>query len=72
MRLSHTVGLKNYSDDYLVPPIDSTGGGSMSSEVLYKFRSLENWKFVLDIVIHKRLHAAPFDELNDPMEGRYY
>jgi hypothetical protein len=44
----------------------------MPKEVFYKYRSLENWKFVLDIIVNNRLHAAPFQSLNDPMEGRYY
>ena len=44
----------------------------MPSQVLYKYRSLANWKFVLDILVNGRLYAAPFSELNDPMEGRLY
>ena len=39
---------------------------------LYKYRSLDNWKPVLDILVNSRLYAAPFQSLNDPMEGRYY
>jgi len=38
----------------------------------YKYRSLENWKFVLDIFLNRRLYAASFETLNDPMEGRYF
>ena len=45
---------------------------AMSQPLLYKYRSLDNWKFLLDILINKRLHAARFQDLNDPMEGRYY
>src|SRR5260221_14734404 len=44
----------------------------MADQLLYKYRSLENWKFVLDAIAHSRLYAATFDTLNDPMEGRYY
>ena len=44
----------------------------MPEQLLFKYRSLENWRFLLDILINKRLYAAPFKELNDPMEGRYY
>jgi len=44
----------------------------MPNKVFYKYRSLENWKFVLDAIINSRLYAATFDTLNDPMEGRYY
>jgi hypothetical protein len=39
--------------------------------ILYKYRSLNNWKFVLDILLNNRLYAASFESLNDPMEGRY-
>ncbi|PWT79575.1 MAG: hypothetical protein C5B58_13205 [Acidobacteria bacterium] len=39
---------------------------------LYKYRSLSNWKFVTDILVNRRLYAAPFRSLNDPMEGRLY
>lgn len=44
----------------------------MANQTLYKMRSLDNWKFVLDIIVNSRLFAAPFESLNDPMEGRYY
>lgn len=44
----------------------------MADQLLYKYRSLDNWKFVLDALAHSRLYAATFDTLNDPMEGRYY
>jgi hypothetical protein len=44
----------------------------MAEQVLFKYRSLENWQFLLDILVNKRLYAAPFKDLNDPMEGRYY
>ncbi|RXJ94815.1 hypothetical protein CRV00_05645 [Malaciobacter molluscorum] len=36
---------------------------------LYKFKSLANFEFVADILVNKRLYAANFTELNDPMEG---
>lgn len=35
----------------------------------YKFRSLQNIKYFLDIVLNNRLYAAKYNELNDPMEG---
>lgn len=38
---------------------------------LYKFRSLENFEFIADILINKKLYASKFDKLNDPMEGYY-
>jgi hypothetical protein len=44
----------------------------MSNEILFKYRSIQNWKFLLDIFLKKRLYAATYKELNDPMEGRYY
>jgi hypothetical protein len=39
--------------------------------LLHKYRSLTDWKFVLDIFAHQRLYAASFLDLNDPMEGDY-
>jgi hypothetical protein len=44
----------------------------MAPEVLYKYRSLDNWKFIVDILLSQRLYAASFRSLNDPMEGRYH
>lgn len=41
-------------------------------DVYYKYRSLDNWRFLLDILLEKRLYAASFRDLNDPMEGRYH
>ena len=37
----------------------------------YKFRSLDNLKYFLDILINSRLYAARYNEFNDPMEGAY-
>lgn len=37
----------------------------------YKFRSLNNIRWFLDVLLYKRLYAARYDELNDPMEGHY-
>ncbi len=39
--------------------------------MLYKYRSLKNFKFFVDILINQRLYASPYFELNDPMEGYY-
>jgi hypothetical protein len=39
--------------------------------MLYKYRSLDNFKFVVDIFVNSRLYAAAYSELNDPMEGFY-
>lgn len=39
--------------------------------LLYKYRSLSNLEYALDIFVNARLHAAKFTELNDPMEGIY-
>ena len=38
---------------------------------LYKFRSLANFEFVLEIVLNERLYCAHFSDLNDPFEGIY-
>ena len=44
----------------------------MAEQLLFKYRSLENWRWLLDILVNNRLYAAPFKDLNDPMEGRYF
>ena len=36
---------------------------------LYKFRSLRNVEFTLDILLSERLYCASFEDLNDPLEG---
>lgn len=38
---------------------------------LYKYRSLNNFKHFVDIIINNRLFAARYFQLNDPMEGQY-
>jgi len=40
--------------------------------IYYKYRSLENLKFLLDIFINNRLFAAPYTQMNDPMEGHFF
>ena len=42
------------------------------TNVLYKYRSLEDFKKLVDILINKRLYASHYKDLNDPMEGQYY
>jgi len=44
----------------------------MGDEVLFKYRSIQNWKYLLDIFLRKRLYAAAYKEMNDPMEGRFF
>lgn len=39
--------------------------------ILYKYRGLTNLQFALDIFVKKRMFAASFESLNDPMEGHY-
>lgn len=36
---------------------------------LYKFRSLANIEYTLDILLNERLHCAAYNKLNDPFEG---
>ncbi len=38
-------------------------------EILYKYRSLANFEWFLDILLNKRLYGAVYNTLNDPMEG---
>ncbi len=42
------------------------------NNILYKYKTIDNWKYILDIFIKKRLYAAKYTELNDPMEGQYF
>jgi hypothetical protein len=42
------------------------------NEILYKYRSLDNFKNFVDIILRNRLYAAKYKDLNDPMEGQYY
>lgn len=37
----------------------------------FKYRSLSNLRYFLDILINKRLYLATYTELNDPMEGAF-
>ncbi len=39
---------------------------------LYKYRSLQNLEFVLDIVLNERLHCTEYQNLNDPFEGLFF
>lgn len=43
----------------------------MSGVHYYKYRSLSNLRYFLDILINKRLYMASYSELNDPMEGAF-
>lgn len=40
--------------------------------LLYKFKSLQNIEFALDIILNERLHCASYSELNDPFEGLFH
>lgn len=39
--------------------------------ILYKYRSLDNLKRLIEIILDKRIYVPRFKELNDPMEGFY-
>jgi hypothetical protein len=41
-------------------------------KTLYKYRSLKNFHFFVDILLYNRLYAAKYTDMNDPMEGIYY
>jgi len=41
------------------------------TEVLYKYRTIDNFRFFSDIILNNRLFAAKYNSLNDPMEGHY-
>ncbi len=38
---------------------------------LYKYRSLKNFEFVLDIALRQRLYCPTYNDLNDPFEGLF-
>ena len=42
-----------------------------SNITLYKYRGFSNFEFAIDIFLNQRLYAAHFQQLNDPMEGRF-
>lgn len=39
--------------------------------IFYKYRTIDNFQFFVDIIINKRLYAASYSDLNDLMEGHY-
>ncbi|EGR0111384.1 DUF2971 domain-containing protein [Vibrio vulnificus] len=41
----------------------------MKKKTFYKYKSLDNFEFLLDILLRERLYASRFCDLNDPMEG---
>ncbi len=40
--------------------------------MLYKYRTIGNFKNLVDILLNQRLYAACYSELNDPVEGHYH
>ena len=38
---------------------------------LYKFRSFDQFEYIEDILLNRRLHCAEYQNLNDPFEGFY-
>lgn len=42
------------------------------TDILYKYRSLDNFKRFVDIILKNRIFASEYKNLNDPMEGQYY
>jgi len=41
------------------------------TEIIYKYRTTENFKYFVDIILNNRLYAAKYNTMNDPMEGQY-
>jgi len=39
--------------------------------LFYKYRSIQNFKYFVDIILKNRLYGAPYFNMNDPMEGHY-
>lgn len=44
----------------------------MPRPIYYKYRSLDNFEFFVDILLHQRLYATSYENMNDAMEGIYY
>ncbi|WP_294249514.1 DUF2971 domain-containing protein [uncultured Chryseobacterium sp.] len=42
------------------------------SPIYYKYRTIDNYKYFVDILLYKRLFASTYKNMNDPMEGIYY
>jgi hypothetical protein len=40
-------------------------------KVLYKYRTFNDFEYLVDIIVNSRLYAASYDKMNDPMEGGY-
>lgn len=43
----------------------------MDRTTYYKFRSTQNFKYLIDILVNQRLYASTYKNLNDAMEGIY-
>lgn len=41
----------------------------MEHKMLYKYKSVDNLEYLLDIIQNQRLYLADIEELNDPLEG---
>ena len=39
---------------------------------LYKYRTLSNIRWLIDILVNNRLYATTYDDFEDEMEGHYY
>jgi hypothetical protein len=39
--------------------------------MLFKYRGIKEFRYFVDIILNQRLYAAPYFDLNDPMEGQY-
>jgi len=45
--------------------------GNNKGQILYKYRSLENFKRFIEILINNKLYASTYEKMNDYMEGHY-
>lgn len=44
----------------------------LRNKTYYKFQKLEKFERFIEIVANKRLYGAVYNELNDPMEGKFH
>ena len=49
--------------------IDSETSTPIHDNHFFKYRSLSNLRYFLDILVNKRLYMATYSELNDPWKG---
>lgn len=55
--------------EFKLVKISKMNNKKQQTTTFYKYKSLDNFEFLLDLLLKERLYAANYHELNDPMEG---